>query len=206
MTTLQLIMLGISAFFAYKVYEHVQTLQNKDGVQNTNSNPSSNSNNEDKSIDSFSPFSAAELIEKADLAFEEGDAQKALAFLIEANVKEPNNADTLFKLGYISASIDDSMNAIKYYKLSLDVDNSNEFVHNSLASVYRDEKQFASAKLHLNDSLSINDKNPITYYNYGNLMLDMESEDAALEMYQKAIELNPDFKEAKEELAKLEKE
>ncbi len=206
MTTLQLIMLGISAFFAYKVFEHVQTLQNQDTNQNTDSNLNQNSNNEDKGMDSFSPFSASELIEKADEAFEAGDAQKSLAFLIEADVKAPNNTEILYKLGYISASIDDNMNAIKYYKLSLDVDESDEAVHNSLASVYRNEKQFASAKLHLNDSLSINDKNPITYYNYGNLMLDMESEDAAREMYQKAIELNPDFKEAKEELAKLDKE
>ena len=207
MTTLQLIMLGISGFFAYKVFEHVQTLKNQDENSNSSSNQNSysNSNDGDKGMDSFSPFSASELIEKADAAFKKGDAQKALAFLIEADVKEPNNAETLFKLGYISASIDDAMNAIKYYKLSLDVDSSDELVHNSLASVYRSEKQFASAKLHLNDSLSINDANPITYYNYGNLMVDMDSEDAAREMYQKAIELNPDFTEAKEELAKLEK-
>ncbi|MCF6330089.1 MAG: hypothetical protein L3I99_00910 [Sulfurimonas sp.] len=208
MTTLQLIMLGISAFFAYKVFEHIQTLQSRDGNQNSNSNQNSDldSNNEDKGMDSFSPFSASELIQKADEAFEEGDAQKSLAFLIEADVKAPNDTEILFKLGYISASIDDNMNAIRYYRRSLDINNNDEFVHNSLASVYRKEKQFSSAKLHLNDSLAINDANPVTYYNYGNLMLDMENEEAAQEMYQKAIKLNPDFQEAKEELAKLEKE
>jgi len=203
MTVLQLIMLGISAFFAYKVFEHIQTLQN----------PDENAKNEDyqrsaenKDIDSFSPFSAQELVQKADETFEAGDAQKSLAFLIEADVKSPNNTEILFKLGFISASIDDSMNAIRYYKRSLDIDNNDEFVHNSLASVYRKEKEFASAKLHLNDSLSINDTNPVTYYNYGNLMIDMGNEDTAHEMYKKAVELNPDFLEAKEELAKLEKE
>ena len=214
MTTLQLIMLGISCFFAYKVFEHVQKLKNdgENSNQNTNSSPEQNqesyssSNDKDKGMNSFSPFSASELIEKADDAFEDGDAQKSLAFLIEADVKAPNDAEILFKLGYISARIDDNMNAIRYYKLSLDVDKNDEFVHNSLSSVYRKEKQFSSAKLHLNDSLSINDANPVTYYNYGNLMLDMENEETAAEMYERAIELNPDFQEAKDELAKLEKD
>jgi tetratricopeptide (TPR) repeat protein len=57
--------------------------------------------------------------------------------------------------------------------------------------------------MHLNASLAINDKNAITYYNYGNLLVDMKHVDEAKEMYKKAIELKEDFKEAKEELEKL---
>ena len=57
--------------------------------------------------------------------------------------------------------------------------------------------------MHLNDSLEIDDANPGTYYNYGNLMLDMGNEDVAIEMYKKAIDLDPDFIQAKEELEKL---
>ena len=126
--------------------------------------------------------------------------------LSEANLKEPGNAEILFKLGFISAKVGDNTAAIDYYKKSLDVDKDDEFVHNSLASVYRAEGEFASAKMHLNDSLALDDKNPVTYFNYGNLMVDMKNEDVAREMYTKALELDPELTEAKEELEKLKKD
>lgn len=207
MTILQLIMLGGSAYFAFKIYEHIQTLQDpQDNNQNNNyeREPSYEQSVNSQNAEAFSPFSANELIEKADEAFESGDAQKALSLLSEADVKDPNNAEILFKLGFISASVGDNMAAIDYYKSSLDIDKSDEFVHNSLASVYRAQKEYASAKLHLNDSLELNDSNPVTYYNYGNLMIDMGNEDVAIEMYKKALEINPELQQAQEELDKLE--
>lgn len=198
MTLLQIIMLGGSAYFAFKIYEHIQTLQDpQDDKQNVVVE-------DDKSADAFSPFSSEELVDKADEAYESGDAQKALSFLYEADVKAPNNAEILFKLGFISSNVDDNMSAIRYYKRSLDIDKNDEFVHNSLASVYRAEGEFASAKMHLNDSLEIDDSNAGTYYNYGNLMIDMGNEEVAIEMYKKALEIDQDFIQAQEEIDKLE--
>jgi len=72
-----------------------------------------------------------------------------------------------------------------------------------MASIYRANGEYTSAKLHLKASLDIDDTNPITYYNYGNLLVDTQSYEEAIEMYERAIELNPEFNEAKEELAKL---
>lgn len=208
MSVLQLLMLGASAFFAFKIYQHIQTLEDDQNIQREDYEPSQDEKDEDyaKAMNTFSPYSAEELVQKADEAYENEDEQKALAFLSEANLKAPNNAEILFKLGFISAKVGDNTMAIRYYKESLDVDKDDEFVHNSLASVYRAEKEFASAKMHLNDSLSIDDTNALTYYNYGNLMIDMGNEDVAREMYAKAIELDPEFKEAKEELEKLQKD
>lgn len=157
-------------------------------------------------MQTFSPYSVEELIESADEAYQDENPQKALSLLNEANLKETGNAEILFKLGFISAKLGDNTSAINYYKESLDVDKNDEFVHNSLASVYRAEGEFASAKMHLNDSLALDDSNPVTYYNYGNLMVDMKNEDVAREMYTRALELNPEFEEAKEELEKLTKE
>jgi tetratricopeptide (TPR) repeat protein len=211
MTLLQILMLGASFFFAYKIYEHVQTLEDKENKQDNQDydyEPSQDEVDEEyaKKLQTFSPYSVEELVESADEAYQNDDAHKALSLLNEANLKEPSNAEILFKLGFISAKLGDNTSAIDYYKQSLDVDKNDEFVHNSLASVYRAEGEFASAKMHLNDSLAIDDANPVTYYNYGNLMVDMKNEDVAREMYQKAIDLNPEFEEAKEELEKLTKE
>jgi tetratricopeptide (TPR) repeat protein len=188
-------MLGASAFFAFKIYEHIQTLKDiEQKPENTD---------EERSAKTFSPFSPEALIEKADIAYEEKDFQKAVALLVEANAKEPNNPDIVFKTGYMLQQSGDDAEALKYYKEALELDNENEYIHNSLASVYRKNGEFASAKMHLHASLEINDENPITYYNFGNLLADMQKKDEAIEMYQKAVEINPEFIEAKEELEKL---
>ena len=198
MTVFQLLMLGASAYFAFKIYEHIQTL--KDSEENSLNNFE---NQESRTADAFSIFSPEALVQRADEAFENDDYQKALAFLIEANAKAPNNGEILFKLGYILQQSGDLDEAIKYFKEALEVDKNNEYIHNSMASIYRSRGEFTSAKLHLKASLDIEDENPITYYNFGNLLVDMQNNEEAVQMYEKALELNPEFTEAKEELEKL---
>jgi len=197
MTIFQLLMLGASAFFAFKIYEHIQTLQDPQ--------PQKDDYNQDdtKSAEAFSPFDPDALIQKADEAFEEKDFQRALALLSEANAKEPNNSEILFKIGYILQQTNDNDEALNYYKEALEVDKDNEFIHNSMASIYKANGEFTSAKMHLHASIEIDDENPITYYNFGNLLVEMKHLEEAKSMYAKALEINPDFSEAKEELEKL---
>lgn len=188
MTLFQIIMLGASAFFAFKVYEHIQTLQDTEPEKEPNR------------ASSFDPVS---LVIKGNEAFDNGDMQAALDFFVEANAKESQDAEVLFKMGYILENLGDRDEALNYYKEALQKDKNNEYIHNSIASIYRANKEFVSAKMHLSDSLNINNNNAVTYYNYGNLLVDMKHPDEAREMYKKAIEINPDFSEAKEELQKL---
>ena len=201
MTVFQLLMLGASAYFAFKIYEHIQTLQEPE--QNSNNNDYTRED-EAKSVDTFSPFSPETLVEKADEAFEQEDYQKALALLTEANAKDANNPEIIFKIAYILQKSGDNDEAIKHYKKVLELDKNNEFAHNSMATIYRENGEFTSAKMHFHASLDIDSENPITYYNYGNLLVDMERNEEAVDMYKKAIEINPDFVEAKNELEKLE--
>jgi len=198
MTVFQLLMLGASAYFAYKIYEHIQTLQDPE-QQNNNSNQNDNQ----RTAETFSPFDPEALVLKADEAFEEKDFQKAVALLGEANAKQPNNSETLFKLGYILQQAGDNDEALNYYKQALELDRDNEYIHNSMASIYRENAEYVSARMHLNDSLAIEEDNPLTYYNYGNLLVDMEHFEEAKAMYVKALELNPEFTQAQEELGKL---
>jgi len=200
MTVFQLLMLGASAFFSFKIYEHIQTLKE------TEEGGSSHRDSEEKSRDAFSIFSPEALIEKADKAYEEDDFQKALAFLNEANVKGPNNPETVFKIAYILQKSGNNEEAMKHYKQALELDKENEFIHNSMASIYRANGEFTSAKIHLKASLDIDANNPITCFNYGNLLVDMQHNEEAIAMYKKALELDPDLQEAKIELDKLEKE
>ena len=197
MTIFQLLMLGASAFFAFRIYEHIQNLRDLPPENEANSY------NQPQSADAFSPFNAQDLIAKADEAFEAKDMQKALALLIEANEKEGSNPDVVFKIGYILQQLRDFDGSLKYYKEALELDKTNEFIHNSMASIYRQNGEFVSAKMHLNESLALDDTNAVTYYNYGNLLVDMTHEEEAKDMYKKAIEINEDFLEARDELEKL---
>lgn len=191
MTLFQLLMLGATAYFAFKIYEHVQSLQDP---QDQNFTPTA---------DAFSPHDAALLEEKADTAFEEGNYPKAIALLSEAHQKQKDDADILYKLGYFQQQAKENDAALQSYKEALELDKDNEYIHNSIASVYREEGEFASARMYLNNSLEIAPENPLTYFNYGNLLVDMKEYTQALEMYEKAVELQEDFSEAKEEIAKI---
>jgi len=203
MTMMQILLLGASAYFAFKIYEHIQTLQDPIGEDKKEATKKVYEQKSVKSVEAFSPFSAEELIEKADNAFENKDYKKALAFLQEADAKDENNPETLYKIGYIFQEQKDYDRAITYYKKALEFDKKNEYIHNSLASIYRNNKEYVSAQMHIRHSLAINDKNPVTYFNYANLLVDMDSKDEAIEMYKKALELDPDLTQAKEEIDKL---
>ncbi len=201
MTIFQLMMLGASAYFAFKIYEHIQTLQEPE--QKNDEVYDVEVSDENRTADAFSTFSPESLVLRADEAFQNDDNQKALALLTEANAKEPNNSEILFKLAYIFQASGDDEEALKYYKQALEIDKNNEYIHNSMATIYRKNGEYTSAKIQLKASLDIDDTNPVTYYNYGNLLVDMQNSEEAVLMYEKAIEINPDFLEARDELEKL---
>ncbi len=191
MSIFQVIMLLLAAFFAYKVYEHVQTLE--DDVMH----------NEVGNKDSFSPFSWQELVQKADTAFTQNDLKRALALLLEADEKKPNNSEILSKLGYLFAQEKNQEQALIYLQKALHVQKDDNLLYNQIASVYKELKQFDNAKEALQKSVNIDDTYKITYYNYGNLLCDTQEYNEALKMYEKALKLDPDFKEAKEEIENI---
>jgi len=189
MTLFQLLMLGASAFFAFKIYEHIQTLQDPQ-----------EENGEVQASLSY----VSELIDEADTKMQEGDFVRALTIYSEANYKESNNPETLFKMGYALMQQNRDEEALEYFKEALALDKNDTFIHQALASLYRKLGEYENARNYLDISLALDSSNPITYYNYGNLLVDMQNFNEAQEMYKKALELDGNFKEAQEELVKLE--
>jgi len=152
MTVFQLLMLGASAFFAYKIYEHIQTLQDpKDGEEDN----SSQNTTPQRTADAFSTFDATSLIEKADEAVVAKDFDKALAIYSEANIKESGNGEVLFKMGYVLALQERNEEALEYFKEALEADDANPFTHLEMALIYITEGEKASARTHLNAALEI---------------------------------------------------
>ncbi len=152
MTLFQLMMLGASAFFAYKIYEHIQTLQepeeNPQGDESKASAPV-------RTAAAFSTFDSSELIEKADDEVRAGNLDKALAIFSEANIKEPKNGETLFKMGFVMALQKRNDEALEYFKEALEVDDENPFTHLEMGLVYLEDGEIASARTHLNAALEI---------------------------------------------------
>ena len=131
MTIFQLLMLGASAFFAYKIYEHIQTLQEPQEEQNTEERKQTT-----RTANSFSTFDATTLLEKADTEREKGNLDRALAIYHEANIKTPKDAETLFKMAYTLGLQDRDEEALEYYVESLEYDDENPFTYQELSKIY----------------------------------------------------------------------
>jgi len=149
MTLFQILMLGASAFFAYKIYEHIQTLQDPEETSNADAKMPQ------RSADSFSTSDSDTLLEKADAKVVEGNLDMALAIYSEANIKEPNNDETLFKMGYVLGKQERNEEALEYFKEALALDDKNPFTHLEIANIYSKNGEVASARTHLNTALEL---------------------------------------------------
>ncbi|MBF0243410.1 MAG: tetratricopeptide repeat protein [Desulfamplus sp.] len=71
-------------------------------------------------------------------------------------------------------------------------------VFNSLGVIYRKRGDHNTALIHYNKALKIHPDEPNIYYNMGRIYLDMKNTDKARELFQKAVEIDSSFKEAKQ--------
>jgi len=154
MTIFQLLMLGASAFFAYKIYEHINDLKDEDSAVNKEDKQEEPQTNQ-RSAAAFSTFDATSLIEKADAALSEGNLDKALAIYSEANIKEPKNDETLFKMGYTLSQQERYEEALEYFEEALAIDSANPFTHFEMAKIFIIEKKQEEATRHLEEALRL---------------------------------------------------
>ena len=152
MTFFQLLMLGTSAYFAFKIYEHIQTLQNPKESHKSTPNEAQPPI---RTAEAFSTFDVEDLIEKADDAVVANNLDKALAIYSEANIKVKGNGEVLFKMGYVLALQKRDDEALEYFKEALEVDNENPFSHLEMAYIYLEHREYATARTHLNAALAL---------------------------------------------------
>lgn len=191
MSIFQLLMFAATLFFAYQIYRHVQTL---DGSLPRNGEP----NIVDTAI-----FSASALVQEADNAYEEGDIERARVSLEEASRIDPENPEIINKLAFVTAKTGDRRKAIELYERSLELDENDDLTHNAIASLYRSENAYERSQDHYLKAIEIDDAYAQTFYNYGNLLVDMDEVEEARAMYKRALELQSDFPQAREALLSL---
>ncbi len=192
MSTFQILMFAATLFFAYQIFRHVQTLEDQSPPSHephTKNNPQ--------------PNNVEQWIDQADEAYKQGELEAAQSALQEAVQIDPNNPEILNKLGFITAKTGDRLKAIELYERSLELDENDDLTHNAIASLYRLEMAYERSQDHYLKAIEIDDTYPQTFYNYGNLLVDMGEIEEARAMYKRALELQSDFAEAREALLSL---
>lgn len=194
MSTFAVIMFALTAFFAYQIYKHVQTLQDPIDVSHEDIPPAVHNE----------PIASTErLIEEADEAFGEGDLERALEKLAKADSLNPSNPEILNKLGFIEGKIGNSDKGIRYYQHSLEIDPNDDLAHNAIASLYKIENKFQKAQEHYEKALEIDPNYAVTYYNYGNLLVQKGEKEEAKELYLRALEIDPELSVARDALEEI---
>lgn len=190
MSGFAIIMFAATLYFAFQIFRHVQSLedtlpQEEEGSMRT--------------------IDVNALVSDADEAYTRDDLKTAQEKLGEAYLLEPRNLEILNKLAFIHGKRGDVQLAIDLYTRSLGMEENDDLVHNALASLYRTKGSLMLAKEHYEKALRIDDTYAVTYYNYGNILVDLGEKDQAQAMYSRAIELDTEMNEAREALENLRK-
>ena len=108
---------------------------------------------------------------------------------------EPDNAQIYYELGHIYLDKNEMLNAANAFKLALNLDKKNPFVHNSLAYALLQLGLSDEAIEHYKEAININPDNEwtaIVAQALGTIYLEIKNNpEAAIAMYQTGLVLNP---------------
>ncbi len=204
MTLFQLILLGATAFFAYQVYKHIQTLENQPNKPKPFDDGGIGS--DIKELTPKTIYTVEELITQADEAYEHGELDKALMILREANYSKPYDTEILYKVGYIHYKQGRYQDAIEALEDALKEDESNPAIYSLMASSYRAQGNFPQASKMIQEALRLDKQNPVYHFNYANILQDLGHIEDAIEEYKKVLLIDPSIEDAQKEIEKLENE
>ena len=192
MSIFQLIMLLVSAYFAYQMYKHIQGIDE-------NVEPAFMQESEPVEVEP----TIDELIAEADKAYMDDRfdiAQERLEAIIE---QFPDSAEAMNKLAFVLAKQDKNEEAETHYLASLKIDPSDDMTHNALAKLYADMGKNIQAQEHYKKAVEIDKDYELTWFNYGALMDALGQKEEAREMYEKALKIDPSYEPALEAMTKL---
>jgi tetratricopeptide (TPR) repeat protein len=128
-----------------------------------------------------------------------GNINKAIEFYETTLTLEPNDKHSFYELGYCYASLatPDKDNALKYYNKAIDLDNNYYDAYFNRGLLYATQfKNLKKGHADLERSIEIKPKKKLSYLYSGMLYRDEEEFGKAKDMFNKVIELYPDYAEA----------
>lgn len=115
------------------------------------------------------------------------------------NIKEPNY-QIYYEIGHLYLKKNDKLNAANAFKLALEFAPENPYIHNSLGFTYVGLNLWNDAILHYREAIRINPDNEwsaIVCLALGSLYFEVKNEpDMAISLYETALALNPNSKDA----------
>lgn len=149
------------------------------------------------------PTRMQELIEQAERSIESNELSEAKRALQSALILNADDTDALMRSGYVELELGDFENAKDVYGKLLELDESNDLAHTSMANTLQKLGNSSEAIVHHKRAIEIDSGYAKHYYNYANTLHDAGEIQEALVQYQKAYELDDTLDVAKEMITKL---
>ncbi|MBW6516406.1 MAG: tetratricopeptide repeat protein [Candidatus Cloacimonetes bacterium] len=108
---------------------------------------------------------------------------------------DPTNIDAFFYLGYIKFMINDYENSEYYYQRGLELNPEDERILNNLAETQRLSRKYEDAIVTLRRLAEIK-PDEMVWFRIGNIYAEMNFIYEAIEAFEEALELNPEFERA----------
>lgn len=156
-----------------------------------------------KRLDQEEADSFNKVMERVDHAFEEEKYHDAEAALETALGMRPDNEEVLGKMAYVLEKHGDFEAATAVYVRALEIHTHSAELFASYASMLKSQGKLEASKENYINAVQLQPKNPLIYYNFSNLLAELGEIEAAKEGYQHALDLDKNFKEAREALSAL---
>ena len=149
MTVMQIVLLVVTAFFAFKVYEHMQGLKDPE--------ESGQPMLEEIDIDA--------LVDEADRAFDAGRMLEARELLQKAYSHDDSIPELANRLGFVLSEMGNHEEALKLYLHSLAL-KEEDVTHLAIASQLRTLGRLEESQEHYEKALQLDDNYEVSYFNY----------------------------------------
>jgi len=133
----------------------------------------------------------------------DGSSKKAIFALSKAIAKEPDNPLTYFLAGEAFVKHRIHKEAVKYLEKCVELYPSELRVYNFLGISYRHLEQHKKSVENYQKAIQLDSKDPNVHYNLAKAYLNANDPANAKKAFNEALKINPEFEEAKNELAKL---
>ena len=184
---------------AIMVYIAIQTLQQNDmKIASDGENPE----NIRKEAIKMDNLAFEKVLTRVDNALGEAKYHDAEQALETALTMRPQDEEVLGKMAYVLEKQGDKAAAVSTYENALKIHANSAALHGAYATLLSNMDNLELAKEHFIESVQIED-NALTFYNFSNLLVKLGEIDAAKDGYNRTLELDPDFKEAREALSSL---
>ena len=130
----------------------------------------------------------------------EGDLAEAERLFLQAAEADSSNYLAYYNLGLLASDQDKLEEAHAYLKKALSLKNDDADILTALGTVHLKSGQDAEAENLFRKALNL-DESDVLYNNLGTILFRRKDYRKARELYRKALDMNPDYQEARENIA-----